>query len=194
MYIRLYVGTIVGITTVMSQIKVDMDETMTSSIVFADDDTDNDYGSNGSMQSLDNFSKPDARRGILRHPTKHQQSAHARKPIAAVYYQDSFPSGPVPGTVLHEGDAIFWPHWETQKQRRYNLDRNENTANRTESWEANETGSGAAARKKLTVRFSPDADGAYSVERMREFGNHVQDQHKQSNHCLVISVLFVLLY
>jgi len=176
----------------MSERKLTMDESMTGSIVFAadDDDDDDDDGSNCSNQSADDVSKPDVRRGILRNAKNNLQHCyidkrHAHFPISSPGRSTRQVSEP----MMQGGPSIFWPDSETAKQQNHNpVSRTTgNEANRAASRETHQTGNSAvAARKKLTVRFSPEADDARAAgsgQGMRrpsdEFRGHVQSHAEQ---------------
>jgi len=181
---------------VMAELKFEMDERMTASVVFVDDDDDDD-ASICSIKSADDNSKPDARRGILRNATNNHQNVYANKqPVHYAVSSPSIPHRSVQSTVLHKGDGIFWPDWETIKKPYYQASgtgiaserrQTGNEAGSREFWEAhNETGSSVVARKKLTVRFSPEADddacvgGGGQRAQSDDFEGHVQGHRKQS--------------
>jgi len=174
----------------MSERKLTIDESMTGSIVFAADDDDDDDGSNCSDQSADDVSRPDVRRGILRNATNNLQHCYIDERHANL--PTSSPGGSnrqVPEPMLQGEPGIFWPDCEIVKQQNQNPASRTtgNEANRTESHETHDTGNNAvAARKKLTVRFSPEADDARvagSGQGMRrpsdEFRGHVQSHAEQ---------------
>ena len=167
---------------------------MTSSIVFADDGDDDDEGSNCSIQSADDVSKPDTRRGILRNRTNNHEILNIDKRSAQhLIYSPSRSHRPVrgPDSMLQGGPGIFWPDWEITKQHYYRnsvsqagdtTDRGQtgNEASRVESWETHETGSNGVARKKHTVRFSPEADDACTIGIGQ--GTHLSDEFKGQVH------------
>jgi len=181
-------------------LKFNMDERMTGTIVFVDDDDDD--CSNCSIQSVDDVNKPDVRRGILRNPKNNHQSVYVNK--QPVHYQTSSPNvprRPVSGTEIHEGASIFWPDWEIKTKPHYHQneapeigftsDLRETTGNKAssaESWETHGCGSNAVVRKKLTVRFSPEAEDACmggNEQHMRrssdEFRRYAECHHKQDH-------------
>ena len=162
-------------------LKYKLDELMTgSSIVFADDDDDDDDvdGSNCSVQSADGVIKTDVRRGILRNAVNSHQNHHVDRqpPVLPTTSSPGVPQHRVQSPLPHGGTGVFWPEWEAAKRSGYCREaasppqtgntperrRTGNEACRAESCkEAHQTGSSAAAaRKKLTVRFSPEADDA----------------------------------
>ena len=167
-----------------------------SSIVFADDDDDDVDGSNCSVQSADDISRTDVRRGILRHPTNNHQNLHVDKRPAVLPISSPI-QRTVPNPLVHRGTSICWPDWDIVNKPEYyessarqngNIpDRRQtgNEASLAESWKANEAGSNDVVRKKLTVRFSPEADDACVAgngQSMRtpfeEWKGQVQGQHE----------------
>jgi len=182
-------------------LKYKMDEQMTgSSIVFADDDDDDDddvSGSNCFIQNADDVSKPDVRRGILRNAINNRRNLVVdKRPAALPTSSPGVSHRPVPSPVL--GNSIFWPEWEIMIKPEYYEtaapqtgsvpDRRQtgNEASGAEPWKAHETGSNVVARKKHTVRFSPEADDAClagNEQSMRtpsdELKGQVQGQYEQ---------------
>ena len=165
---------------------------MIGSIVFADDGEDivDDVGSNCSIEGVDDVTRPDTHRGILRNPSNCYRDFYIddqfrHHPISSPRIR---PLSPVHGPMLHAGASIFWPDWEAMKQAHYRQDPLPqsgnaydhalvgNEANRAESREVHETGSNAVLRKKLTVRFSPDANDACA-------GGSKQGMHTSSGEC-----------
>lgn len=161
----------IGKTT--SELKLEMGESMTGSIVFAaDDDDDDDY-----------FSKPDVRRGILRNPTNNHQNFYIDKQPAHCPISSPCTGSdpPVPDKIPCGGASIFWPDWEAVNQQYYyqtltpqpadhhtDRDFTGSEASRTELWKTAKTESGAEPRKKLTVRFSPESDDTCAAAGNRQ--------------------------